>query len=204
MNKTVRTSAVQKKSRKNKNSRAGWIITIFFTTVIISALITRISDALLEGSGIFAALVILMIIVLIGIAFDIVGVAVTAAEEQPLHSMASKRIPGAREAISLIRNADRVASICNDVVGDICGVVSGSASAVIAVRLMEDFTLSWPSFFKVAMSAMVAGLTVGGKAIGKGIALRYSVSILHFVGRLNSGAKKIIFWKKRKKRKSSR
>ena len=204
MNKSARTSAAHKKTKKSSNSRAGWILTVFFSTVIISALITRISDVMLEGSGIFAALVILLFIVFIGIAFDIVGVAVTAAQEQPLHSMASKRIPGAREAISLIQNADRVASVCNDIVGDICGVVSGSASAVIAVRLMADFTLSWPSALKVAMSAMVAGLTVGGKAIGKGIALRYSVPILHFVGRLNSQAKKLIFWKKRKKRKSSR
>ncbi len=204
MNRSERTSASQKKTKKNANSRAGWVITVFVSTVIISALITRISDALLEGSGIFAALAILLGIILVGIAFDIVGVAVTAAQERPLHSMASKRIPGAREAISLIQNADRVASICNDVVGDICGVVSGSASAVIAVRLMEDFTLSWSSVLKVIMSAMVAGLTVGGKAIGKGIALHYSVPILHFVGRLNSGVKKLFFWKKRKKRKLSR
>ncbi len=204
MNKLDRTSAAQKKAKKNSNSRAGWIAIVFFSTIVISAFITRLSDVLLEGSGIFAALAILLIIVFVGIAFDIVGVAVTAAEEQPLHSMASKRIPGAREAISLVQNADRVASICNDVVGDICGVVSGSASAVIAVRLMEDFILSWPSALKVAMSAIVAGLTVGGKAIGKGIALRYSVPILHFVGRLYGGVKKLFFWKKRKKRKSSR
>ena len=87
-------------------------------------------------------------------------------------------------AIRLVQNSEKVSSICCDVIGDICGVVSGSASAVIAVRLLEDFTLSWPTVLKVGMSALVAGLTVGGKAIGKGIALRHSVPIVHFVGRL--------------------
>ena len=186
MDKTDRPPGKRKKRKKSGQSPAAWITLVFVVTVIISALITHTSGLLLDGSGIFAALAVLLLIILIGIAFDIVGVAVTAADEQPLHSMASRKVPGAREAISLIKNADRVASICNDVVGDICGVVSGSAAAVIAVRLLEDFTLSWPNVLKVGMSAMVAGLTVGGKAIGKGIALRHSVPIVHFVGRLSA------------------
>ena len=186
MDKTDQPPGKRKKRKKSGRSPAVWITLVFVVTVIVSAIITHTSGMLLDGSGIFAALAVLLLIILIGIAFDIVGVAVTAADEQPLHSMASRKVPGAREAISLIKNADRVASICNDVVGDICGVVSGSAAAVIAVRLLEDFTPSWPNVLKVGMSAMVAGLTVGGKAIGKGIALRHSVPIVHFVGRLSA------------------
>ena len=186
MDKTDRPPGTKKKRKKTGQSPALWIAVVFVATVVISALITHASGILLDGSGIFAALAVLLLIILIGIAFDVVGVAVTAADEQPLHSMAARKVRGAREAIGLIKNADRVASICNDVVGDICGVVSGSASAVIAVRLLEDFTPSWPNVLKVGMSAMVAGLTVGGKAIGKGIALRHSVPIVHFVGRLSA------------------
>ena len=186
MDKTDRPPGTKKKRKRSGQSPAVWITLVFVVTVVVSALITHASGVLLDGSGIFAALTVLLLIILIGIAFDVVGVAVTAADEQPLHSMASRKVPGAREAIGLIKNADRVASICNDVVGDICGVVSGSAAAVIAVRLLEDFTLSWPNVLKVGMSAMVAGLTVGGKAIGKGVALRHSVPIVHFVGRLSA------------------
>lgn len=183
MSQSGRNSDVQKKSKKPP-SRVRWIVLVFIATMIISACFTLLSSSILDGSGTVAALVILLLIILIGIAFDVVGVAVTAAEERPLHSMAAKKVPGAKEAIGLIKNADRVASICNDVVGDICGVVSGSASAVIAVRLLENFTPTWSSILKVAMSALVAGLTVGGKAIGKGLAMRYSVKIVHFAGRL--------------------
>ncbi len=184
MEKSDRSSGTQKKRKRAGQSPVLWIVLVFIATVVISAGFTHASGVLLDGSGIYAALAVLLLIILIGIAFDIIGVAVTAAEERPLHSMAARKVPGAREAIGLIRNANRVASICNDVIGDICGVVSGSAAAVIAVRLLEDFTLSWANLLKVGMSALVAGLTVGGKAIGKGIALRHSVSIVHFVGRL--------------------
>ena len=203
MDKTDRPPGTRKKRKKSGQSPAVWITLVFVATVVISALITHASGVLLDGSGIFAALAVLLMIILIGIAFDVVGVAVTAADEQPLHSMASRKVPGAREAIGLIKNADRVASICNDVVGDICGVVSGSASAVIAVRLLEDFTLSWPNVLKVGMSALVAGLTVGGKAIGKGVALHHSVPIVHFAGRVISAFHRPFIGGK-KQRKTSR
>lgn len=203
MSQTERTAGDRKKAKKPP-SRARWIILVFVATIIISACFTLLSSSILDGSGTVAALVILLLIILIGIAFDIVGVAVTAAEERPLHSMAAKKVPGAKEAIGLIKNADRVASICNDVVGDICGVVSGSASAVIAVRLLESFTPTWSSILKIAMSALVAGLTVGGKAIGKGVAMRYSVQIVHFVGRLKAFLSRPFAGKHRKNRKASR
>ena len=186
MEKPDRSSGIQKKRKRSGPSPALWITLVFLATVVISAGFTHASSVLLDGSGIYAALGVLLLIILIGIAFDVVGVAVTAAPEQPLHSMATRKVPGAREAIGLVKNADRVASICNDVIGDICGVVSGAASAVIAVRLLEDFTFSWPTVLKVGLSALVAGLTVGGKAIGKVIALRHSVPIIHFVGRILS------------------
>lgn len=201
MDKADRASGTQKKTKKSGRSPIKWILIVFFSTIVISASFSTLSAAMLDGSSIFTAMVILLAIILVGIAFDIVGVAVTAAEERPLHSMAAKKVPGAREAITLIKQADRVSSICNDVVGDICGVISGSASAVIAVQLLESFTISWSSVVNMAMSAMVAGLTVGGKAIGKGLAMRYSVAIVHFVGRLTALFKKPFSCKKRKNKK---
>jgi len=93
-------------------------------------------------------------------------------------------VPGAKQAIKLLHNAERVSSICNDVVGDICGVVSGSASATIAAQVLQHFEYSWPRIVSLVMSALVAGLTVGGKAIGKTFAINSSTQIVHSVGRL--------------------
>ena len=84
----------------------------------------------------------------------------------------------------LLRNAERVSSICNDVVGDICGVISGSASAAIAALIIQDYSGSVQQIIMLAMSALVAGLTVGGKAIGKTYAIRSCTSIVTSVGKI--------------------
>lgn len=97
--------------------------------------------------------------------------------------MAARKVPGAQEAIRLLRNAERVSSICNDVVGDICGVVSGSASATIAALILAHVDTVWSRAVSLGMSALVAGLTVGGKAIGKTIAVNSCTQIVHLVGR---------------------
>ncbi len=173
--------AAQKRERQKA---ARWVVTIFFVTILISGTISLLSDILMESSTMAVAFLILLIIILIGIIFDIIGMAVATADEKPFHSMAARKVPGAQEAISLLRNAERVSSICNDVVGDICGVVSGSASATIAAQILSNFDLSWPQIISLAMSALAAGLTVGGKAIGKSFAVNSCTSIVHTVGRI--------------------
>ena len=170
-----------RKRERQKNIR--WVVTIFFVTVAISGTISLLSDILMSGSSMLGAFLILLAIILIGIVFDIIGMAVATADEKPFHSMASRKVPGAQEAIQLLRNAERVSSICNDVVGDICGVVSGSASATIAVQILQNFEFGWPQVVSLAMSALAAGLTVGGKAIGKSFAVNSCTAIVHTVGK---------------------
>ncbi len=170
------------KREKQKNTR--WVVTIFFVTIFVSGAITLLSDVVMDNSSIWVAFLILLAIVSLGIIFDVIGVAVTSADEKPFHSMAAKKVPGAREAIRLLRNAGRVSSICNDVVGDICGVVSGSASATIAAQILTHFTFSWPQVVSLVMSALVAALTVGGKAVGKSFAIGSCTTIVQGVGKM--------------------
>lgn len=171
-------------SRRERNKTIRWVVTIFLVTIFVSGAISLISDEIMSKSGIVVSFFILLAIVLVGIIFDIVGVAVTSADETPFHSMAARKVPGAMEAIRLLRNAERVSSICNDVVGDICGVVSGSASATIAAQMLVRFDFSMPMLVGLLMSALVSGLTVGGKAIGKTFAVNSSTAIVHFAGKV--------------------
>ena len=171
-------------AKKERNKSIRWVMSIFFATIFISGFISFASDSIMANSTMIVAFAILLAIIFIGIIFDIIGVAVTSADEKPFHSMAARKVPGAMEAIRLLRNAERVSSICNDVVGDICGVVSGSASATIAAQLLKNFELSLESIIPLCMSALVAGLTVGGKAIGKTFAVHSCTSIVHNVGRI--------------------
>lgn len=172
----AKNGAEPRSKKKKKNSNVRWIITIFFVTVLISSTISFLSSSLLASSGLVEAFVVLLVIVLIGILFDIIGVAVMSANEKPFHSMAAKKLPGAHEALTLLRNAEKVSSFCNDVVGDICGVVSGSASAVIAVRALTQVQSDTVS--QLIMSALVAGVTIAGKACGKNVAMKKSTQIV--------------------------
>ena len=170
-------------SKKERNKTIRWVVTIFIVTIFVSGLISFVSDRIMESSTVTVAFVILLIIVLLGIIFDIIGVAVTSADEKPFHSMAARKVPGGMEAIRLLRNAERVSSICNDVVGDICGVVSGSAAATIAAQVLRNAQFTWPQLVTLLMSALVAALTVGGKAIGKTFAINSCTEIVSFVGK---------------------
>ena len=189
-------------SRKGHGGKKGgpdyqWIVMIFAMTMVISAVMSFASSQLLDGAGMALSFIILICIVLIGIIFDVIGVAVTTADETPFHAMASRKVPEARDALRLIRNANRVSSFCNDVIGDICGVISGSASAVIAARVGGTQMI-----VDLLMSAFVAALTVGGKAFGKTFAISESTRIVQMTARVLCFFRKIpaLFRKRRKKR----
>ena len=158
-----------------------WVVTIFLTTVVISALFSTVSNVLLGEAALVAAFFILLAIILVGIIFDIIGMAVTAADPKPFHSMAAHREPGAKEALRMLKNADKVSSFCNDVVGDICGVISGTASASIVVIMLAGHSFSGgvSRVMEIVMAALVSGLTVGGKAMGKSFAINQSTKIVH-------------------------
>lgn len=171
---------LKQKKQQKKRINIKWIVTIFLSTVVISALFSSVSGALLGGAELMPAFGILLTIILIGIFFDVIGVAVTAADVKPFHSMAAHKAHGAQEALSMLRNAEKVSSFCNDVVGDICGVISGTASASIVVLMLGSVAASGAmQGMEIVMAAVVSGLTVGGKAIGKSIAMCNSTKIVH-------------------------
>lgn len=180
----------KKQDRKNKTNRKEktakkrmpWAVQVFLLSLLISAALSFISSEALASAGLTLAFAVLLAFIALGIVFDIIGVAVTAADERPFHSMAAHRTPGAREALRLIRRANKVSSFCNDVVGDICGIVSGTTAAVIVVRLHE--TLGFESIVtSLAITSLASGLTIGGKAIGKTFAIDKSTTVLCLVGR---------------------
>ena len=178
-------------------------MTVFLVTILVSALFSLLSSLVFESAGLAVAFLVLILIVVIGILFDMIGVAVTAADETPFHAMASRRVPEAGEAIRLLRNAARVGSICNDVIGDICGVISGSAAAVISASVVAATGISWVTAVSVLLSALVAALTVGGKAAGKGFAIKNSTKLVRITASLIYSVKnfpRLLFRKKKKKR----
>ena len=171
--------------KKDSQKRAyRWVLCVFVLSFVLSMFMSWSSSAALASVGIAVASVTVLLLVCIGILFDILGVAVTSAEMAPLVAMASRKVRGAKQALWMLRNADRVSSVCNDVVGDICGVISGSAGATLAIRIVE-LTQGVTTFtVGIWVSAFIAALTVGGKAFGKRIAIERSRDIILFAGRI--------------------
>ena len=172
----------QTKKEKKGASPNRWPLTAFLMAVVLSAVLTLASEAMLDGAGMAVALLILLLFIGLGILFDIVGTAVMFADPSPFHSMASHKERGAKQALMLLRNADRVSNICNDVVGDICGIVSGATGAVIVTQLQKGLSLE-SVLVSVAVTALVSGMTIGGKAVGKPFAIRRSTRVVYLAGR---------------------
>lgn len=176
----------------NKFKRAvQFSLSIAVITFVLAAIFSVISSSVLSGVIWIFGLVIVLIIVLIGVVFDMLGIAATAADETPFHAMASEKVPGAKEAIVIVRNADRFASFCNDVIGDISGIVSGTASAVVVIQLANSFGYNEGSTVQIVISvtltSIVAALTVGGEGFRKSFAIHSSTKIIFT-------AAKVIAW----------
>lgn len=158
-----------------------WILAISIVTLVTAIILGYISLVLMNKVTLFGAIIIVLLIVLLGVFFDLLGIAVTAAEETPFHSMAAGKVRGSKESISIIRNAGAVANFFNDVIGDISGIISGSAAVAIVVKINETISVS-STITSIIITAIIAGITVGGKALGKEIALRHSNFIVYRLG----------------------
>ncbi len=165
----------------SKRENWKWVIFVTLLTFLLSSSLSVISSILLEDAHIYISFLIVLIIIMIGIIFDIIGIAVTAADEAPFHAMASRKFYAAKQAIKLIRNANKVSSICNDVVGDICGVISGAASGFIVIKIVMNDNGLIETLASVGITGTVASLTIGGKAVGKTIAIEKSNYIVYKV-----------------------
>ncbi|QOY36064.1 hypothetical protein AWH56_026065 [Anaerobacillus isosaccharinicus] len=172
---------------KLKNS-LNWTLGIAVITFVLAALFSIVSTFILSGVTWAVGMIIVLIIVLVGVIFDTIGVAATAAEEAPFHAMAAERVSGAKEAVLITKNADRFANFCNDVIGDIAGIISGTASAFVVIQLAQQIgqgeNSAYQFWISVIFTSVVASLTVGGKALGKTLALHYATPIIFQVGRL--------------------
>lgn len=166
---------------KPKKGSNNWVIIVFVVTFILSLLLSFISNTAIAKMNIVAGLILLILVVMIGILFDLVAIAVTVGNEEDFHAQASKKIKGAKTSIKMIKNSAKVSNFCADVIGDICGVLSGAISAMIAFKLTEYYGMS--SSLQFLFSAIVSSVTVGGKAITKEIAKKNSTKIIGFISK---------------------
>ena len=177
---------VKKKVKtKKKNANYNWIIKVTLLAFVISMLFSTLSSLLIPNVNIFAGVIIVILFIAIGVIFDMIGIAVTSSNEKPFHSMSAKKMRGAKVAVNFIKNAEKVSSFCNDVIGDICGIISGSAGIVIASSLASKYDLNL-FILTLLVTAFIASLTIGGKALGKSFAINKNNDILYEFAKITS------------------
>ena len=126
----------------------------------------------------------MLIISIIG---DMIGVAATAASLEPFRAMASRKIRGANEAIILVKNANKVASIFADILGDICGILAGAAGASISLMLITSAMSNIAGILIASLvSAVIASLIIFGKAAFKKYSIVHCEKIILICGKIMS------------------
>lgn len=180
---TVQTRRKEQEKKEKVNKK--WVSQIVILAFTISFCLSFISESTIPNLSLPFGILLILLFILINIIFDIVGMAVTSAEEKVFHSMNSRKVKGADIAVKMIKNADKVSNFCCDVIGDICGVVSGAASTSISLIIASQ--LNTNTFFtSLIVAAIVASLTIGGKALGKTIAINKSNIIIYETSKIFS------------------
>ena len=166
-----------------KNDNKKWIIIVFVLAFVLSIIFSGVSTALSNKLNTPLLIIVTLIVITIGIIFGMVGVAVLSCEEAFLHARASKKIKGSKEAIKLVKSAPKVASVSCDVVGDICGIVSGTLGAVVTLNIANYFNFS-ATITTILVTAVISALTVGFKAIFKAVATKNADKIILTAGKV--------------------
>ena len=178
---------VIKTMAKQKQNAWIWSLKVFVLSVALSIVFSIASEYFMSATGIILSTIIVFVLILIAVIADIIGVAVAVASPEPFNSMSARKMKGAKEALTLIKNASKVSVICNDVIGDICGIVSGAAGAAIVGRITAGFTNTNAVILITSIaSAIIAGFTISGKSIGKSYAMKHWDKIVLFIGKLIS------------------
>lgn len=162
---------------KKSNIVSGLIVAFF--TFFIALMVSIGTEALVKTvRNVWVAILLLVIIIALGIFFDIIGTAATAVSLPPFNARAAKKVFGAYQAVKIVKNASAVANYCNDVIGDIAGTLSGAVGAGIVISLAKTFSLPDTVLIGAVMTSLIAALTVGGKSLGKSIAIARAHDII--------------------------
>lgn len=172
-------------AKKNKKGNTTWIIKITVITFVISLIFSIISETTIPKLNLMGGIVVLLLFVGLGVLFDMIGVAFTSVDEEPFHAKSSRKVKGASTAVKLIKSANKVSSFCNDVVGDICGILSGSAGVMIASTVINSSNFN-PFIVSLIVTAIIASLTIGSKAMGKSVAIKNNEKIVFSFSKLIS------------------
>jgi len=161
-----------------------WLLVISVLSFGLTMLFGMLSNLVAVSSSLIGCAVLVLVLMLVNIVFDTVGMAVAASSAKPIVDLVGKNVKGARQALKLVVNADKVSCFCCDVVGDICSILSGAAGAAITLFMIDSVPPAIRVFLAAIVSSFIAAASVFGKAVGKEYAINYSTGIVLFTGKV--------------------
>ncbi len=165
------------KQKNSKNKLWIWSVKILLLAVFLSLSFSLISEIVLSKAHIVIAIIVILIFISISVLFDMLGLAVASSNVEDFAAMASRKVKGSKQALSLTKNADKVGSVC-DVIGDVCGILSGAAGASIVAKIIINASGEFlPILIASLVSALIAGFTIFGKSVFKSFAIKSANSI---------------------------
>ncbi len=173
---------VEIQSKKNAKSKR-WLVHIFLISLVLSLVFALLSQIILDKANLFFAVCLIIILIFVSVVADFVGVAVTACSIRPLLEQVERKTFGAKMALSIVKKADKTSSICSDVIGDICSILSGAGGVSITMQIVSSFPSVSYLVLSLLINALLASLSIVGKAVGKTYALNNSLKIVLRVGK---------------------
>ena len=173
--------------KKRRKYSLKWPLVVLVITLILSLMFSLASEFLLTDTGLLISIILLVFFLVLAMISDMIGVASTSADIEPFNAMCSKKIKGAKETLKLIQNAEKVSSVFCDIVGDICGILSGAIGATLVIQIIGTYATSTKEAIVASIiSATIASLTVFLKSVGKIIAINNSNKIMFTIGKIIS------------------
>ena len=97
-----------------------------------------------------------------------INVAIASVDVKQIEKHSGKC--GYKTALKLCENTEKVTSFCGDVVGDICGILSGAGGVSLVLNMhISDQNINF--ILTCIISSLIAGITIFGKAVMKGYAM---------------------------------
>lgn len=191
--KETKKAAAAEKPQKNKGpdrkkkKRNVWPIKALIISFVLSFAVNAGSELVLEDAEWWLAALLTLVILAIGVSFDVIGTATTSCDVEPFLAMASRKVKGAKTAVKLAKNRDIVSSVCCDIVGDVCGIVSGVCAAAIVVRVTGFVEGGvWSFLLSVLIYAVISTATITLKAACKKLAVNNAIGIVFGVAKVLS------------------
>ncbi len=168
----------KKASKKRASNWLTWGIFVLFLSFGLTVIFSFLTEIAISDSPAAVCVIVLLVLLVLNISCDVLANAIISCKVEGFHAMASNKIKGAKRAVSLCVNASKLSSIFADVIGDICGIVSGAAGTALVVHIAVGGGEVIELVAAILVSAIIGALTVGGKAIFKHFAIKFNRQIV--------------------------